>query len=113
MTSKALVLDVYLVTNASYQIVQWDYGSLLSNRQVVKQYDPSYINFLQPDYYDMVSSLRIYQWAFFTLDAMNNTVLVVKSVDNSTADHFRTNFYPLTPQIWKLVYQNKNCKVLR
>ena len=113
VTTKALVLDVYTVNNSTYQIVQWDYGSLLSTRQVVKQHDPSYINFLQPEYYDMVSSLRIYQWAFFTLDPMNNTVLIVKSVDNSTADHFRTNYYPLSNKIWKLVYQNKNCKVLR
>ena len=112
VTTKALVLDVYLVTNTSYQIVQWDYGSLLSNRQVVKESPPSYIDFLQPQYYDMVSTSAMYQWAFFTSNGAN-TDLIVYSIDNGTNSHFRVNTYPLNGPNWSLVYKNKNCKILR
>lgn len=37
VTSKLLVLDIYMITNMSYEVIEWDYGNLKSNRKIIKQ----------------------------------------------------------------------------
>jgi len=82
---------------------------------VVQTPEPSYIYFMEPSpRYDMVKSMDIYQWAYFQSgNVANQSVLTVVSLDNSTADHIRTNTYTLQSDPAALVYQNPNCKLIR
>ena len=61
VTSKALVIDIYIKTNGTYNVVQRDYGNFLSSRQVVKPEEPAYLTFNVPfPTYDVVTSKNIY-----------------------------------------------------
>ena len=115
ITTKCLVLNVYSLDNTTYQIVQFDYGNIRSNRKVIKTPDPPYIMFTEPfPTYDKASSLHIYQWAYFIENSMaNSSTLKVFTLDNSTSSHYRVNDYPLTGTVWGLIYQNPGCKVTR
>lgn len=114
-TTRCLIIDVYMASPTTYQLVEWDYGNIRSNNRVVIPPPPSYVSFVEPHPIDsMDSSMSIYQWAYFTRDVNNSVVLKVFSVNNATNNHYRVNDYPLgSTNTWTLVYQNPNCKILR
>ncbi len=45
---KLVVLDLYMLNNVTYQLVQWNYGSLADNKRIIKPADSAYLTFTEP-----------------------------------------------------------------
>ena len=116
ITKNCVVIVVYVKPDTStFDLVEWDYGSVKSNFKIVKPPTPSYIDIEIPSpVYDSGSTTNIEQWAYFRNHPTNasNTLLTVISIDNTTNTHTKTINYPLTGNPYKMVFQNDKCKVL-
>lgn len=59
VTDRCLVLNVFRISDGSYQLVEFDYGNLRSVKKMVKIASPAYLSFVEPTSNHMVKSSNI------------------------------------------------------
>ena len=64
VTTECLVLDVYRTPTGGYEVVEWNYGSVRSNRKVIVQPEPYYLYFKEPVYSSMISTTGVGEWVY-------------------------------------------------
>ena len=84
--TSCLVLDIYATGNGTYELEEWDYGSLRSNRKVVKQPEPYYIYFQEPQSYFKDKTPTVSEWVYIS-GVSSNTNMTVIALDESQASH--------------------------
>ena len=111
VVDKLIVLNIYAKTPSTYDLVEFDYGNILSNNQVVKPLTPSYISFTQPST-TVAKTEHIYQWVYTKIVGGSDTNITVYTVDSSAASHYRIDEYTQTGLAWAIQFQNKRCKLM-
>lgn len=90
---KLVVLDLYMLNNSTYQLVQWNYGSLADNKRIIKPADSAYLTFTEPTFVWSSSLPHSFHWNYISRDT--NTHFLEYRLSSSLPGHYALSSYTI------------------